>query len=645
MNVLSETNREIQRLIEELMWLQKEDGSWRFCFENGTLTDAYMIIILRTLQIDDETVIRQLHDRILAAQQADGSWRVFYDEEEGNLSATVEAYYALLYTGYSKKTDESMRKAMRFIMSKGGIQNITNILTQMFLAVTGQFPWPTSLMIPLEFLLLPTSFPINFFDFSAYVRVHLAPILLLVDRKFVITTDASPDLSDLTGNRSGNLDFFHSALLLPIYPSSYGQRQLSPDFQVLLEEIKTGIGKLIGVPQRLHEAATKWVEKYMLERIEPDGTLYSYASSTFLMIFALLALGYDKRHPVITRAVQGLTAMLCSSHGKVFLQNSPSAVWDTALLSHALQEAGTAAESMTIQNAASYLLSKQQRKFGDWSIHNRNPVPGGWGFSDSNTLNPDVDDTTAALRSIKRLSLNEPSYRDAWNRGLNWILSMQNNDGGWPAFEKDTDNELLTWLPIEGAKTSAIDPSAADLTGRTLEFLGNTAGLGLRHSFIRRGTDWLINHQEEDGSWYGRWGICYIYGTWAALTGMMSVGVEPDHRIVKKGVHWLLSIQNSDGGWGESCKSDQLTRYVPLGASTPSHTAWALDALIAVHSKPVPEVEIGIRRLITVLHEDDWTTTYPTGAGLAGTFYIHYHSYRYIWPLLALSHYKRKYGG
>ncbi|MDB5055012.1 MAG: Sporulenol synthase, partial [Bacilli bacterium] len=201
-----------------------------------------------------------------------------------------------------------------------------------------------------------------------------------------------------------------------------------------------------------------------------------------------------------------------------------------------------------------------------------------------------------------------------------------------------------TWLPIDGAKMAAIDPSTADLTGRTLEFLGNTAGLELRHSFIRRGTDWLIDHQEEDGSWYGRWGICYIYGTWAALTGMMSVGVEPDHRTMQKGVRWLLSIQNSDGGWGESCKSDKLMRYVPLGASTPSQTAWALDALIAVHPKPIPEVEIGIRRLITVLHEDDWITTYPTGGGLAGNFYIHYHSYRYIWPLLALSHYRRKYG-
>ncbi|NHN35285.1 squalene--hopene cyclase [Paenibacillus agricola] len=634
MDVLSETNREIQRLTEEIMRMQKKDGSWRFCFENGTLTDAYMIITLRTLQMDNETLIRQLHDRILTAQQADGSWRVFFDEEEGNLSATVEAYYALLYSGYSKKTDESMEKAKQFILSKGGIQNITNVLTKVFLAATGHYPWPSSTLIPIEFLLLPTSFPINFFDFSAFIRVHLAPLVLLVDRQFVITTDASPDLSDLAGNR-----------LEPVFFNNNGQHEHSRGLQHLLKEIKTSLGKLVGVPKRLHEAASKWAEQYMLERIEPDGTLYSYATCTFMMIFALLSSGYDKQHPVITSAVQGLVATLCHTDGKVLLQNSPSEVWDTALLSHALQESGTSAGSMAIQNAASYLLSKQHWKFGDWSVHNRNPVPGGWGFSDSNTINPDVDDTTAALRAIKRLTLIKPSYRDAWNRGLNWTLSMQNKDGGWPAFEKDTDHEILTWLPVDEAKTAAIDPSTTDLTGRTLEFLGSTAGLGLNHSFIRRGTNWLIDHQEADGSWYGRWGICYIYGTWAALTGMMSAGVEPHHQAVQKGIGWLLSIQNADGGWGESCKSDQLMRYMPLGASTPSQTAWALDALIAVHPKPIPEMEIGIRRLISTLHEDDWTTTYPTGAGLASTLYIHYHSYRYIWPLLTLSHYRKKYGG
>jgi sporulenol synthase len=191
--------------------------------------------------------------------------------------------------------------------------------------------------------------------------------------------------------------------------------------------------------------------------------------------------------------------------------------------------------------------------------------------SDSNTINPDVDDTTAALRAMKHVTGTSASYREAWNRGLNWILSMQNKDGGWPAFE-------------------------------------NAAGLGMRHSFIRRGVGWLIDHQEQDGSWYGRWGVCCIYGTWAAITGLASIGFPLDHSAVRDGTRWLLSIQNTDGGWGESCNSDRVMQYTPLGASTPSQTAWALDALIAVHARPVPEIKKGIQRLISLLHEENGKT-------------------------------------
>lgn len=618
-------------MTDKLSELQAPDGSWRFCFDSGVSTDAYLIIVLRTLQMEDEHLIRQLHDRLLATQHSDGSWRVYQDEEDGNLSATVECYYALLYSGYSRETDDPMLKAKRFILSKGGLRNINAVLTKIMLAATGQYPWPATLMIPLEFVLLPSSFPISIFDFSGYARVHFIPVLLLTDRQFAIKTNRSPDLSELMANHSGN----RVEHLNTDHPSR--------ELQTVLEQIKTGISRLTGVPRQLHQAAKKRAERYMLERIEPDGTYYGYATCSFLMIFALLSIGYDKCHPIITNAIQGLTSMLCRTGKEVFLQNSPSAVWDTALLSYALQEAGVPASHKVIRRSASYILSKQQNKSGDWSIRNPNTIPGGWGFSDSNTINPDVDDTTAALRAIKRLTGTGSSYQGAWNRGLNWVLSMQNHDGGWPAFEKNTDNQLLTWLPIDGAKAAAIDPSTADLTGRTLEYLGNASGLGIRHTFIRRGVDWLIDHQQKDGSWYGRWGICFIYGTWAALTGLGSVGLKLDHLAVREGIRWLLSIQNPDGGWGESCSSDRDMRYTPLGASTPPQTAWALDALIAVHPAPVPEINKGIQTLMSLLHEENWKTRYPTGAGLPGIFYSHYHSYRYIWPLLTLSHYRNKY--
>lgn len=621
---------EIRRMTAQLLELQQEDGTWRFCFDMGVSIDAYMIVLLRSLEWTDESLIRRLHDRIAAAQSEDGSWKLYADEAGGNLSVTVEAYYALLYSGYSRKTDDRLMRAKRFIVAGGGIRRMNGLLTKTMLAATGQYRWPVQLMIPLEFLLLPASFPVHFFDFSGYARVHLAPILLMADRRFAVTTGASPDLSDL------------------MIPESAADRRRTqpPDrwLETLLQTIQAGLAQMVGLPERVHQTATRRAEQYMLRRIEPDGTLYSYASSTFLMVYALLALGYDKRDPVILRAVQGLYAMLCRRDGQLLLQNSPPVVWDTALLGYALRKAGVAADHPALRKASAYLLSKQQSKLGDWSRDVTDPVPGGWGFSDSNTIHPDVDDTTAALRVMRGASGDGTAYADAADKGLNWILQMQNEDGGWPAFERGKNSELLARLPIDGAKWAAVDPSAADLTGRALHYLGDTEKLTVRHAFVRRAVDWLIDRQEDDGSWYGRWGICYIYGTWAALTGMTAVGVASDHPSVRRAAEWLLGIQNPDGGWGESCDSDKRMTYMPLGASTPSQTAWALDALIAVYPRAIPEIDRGVARLIGLLRAEDWATVYPTGAGLPGTFYIRYDSYKYIWPLLALSHYREKYG-
>jgi sporulenol synthase len=626
-NIMSTVDEEIGRLTTFLIERQQQDGSWHFCFENGIVIDAYVIILFRILDVQNEALIRQLHDRILNEQQQGGFWTLYPDEEEGNLSASVEAYYALLYSGYSKTTDEPIQRAKHYIQSKGGLEKVTSILTKAILAATGQRKWPLSISsIPLEVLLLPNYFPMNYFEFSGYSRIHLTPMLIMADQRFSITIPHAPDLSDL-------LD-----------PRNETNETTPPGYQQMQDDIRMGLDRLIGSPRSIHEVARTKAEQFMLQRIESDGTLYSYASSTILMIFALLAFDYDQQHPLITKAVQGLTAMQWRSNSTTTMQNSPSTVWDTALISYALQEARVTSDHQVMGRAASYLLSRQHYKKADWSIHNPDTVPGGWGFSESNTINPDVDDTTAALRAICSLSTTLETYQESWNRGLNWVLSMQNKDGGWPAFEKNTNKEMLTWLAIDGAKSAATDPSEADLTGRTLEYLGNFAGLDSRHQFIQRGTEWLIQHQENNGSWYGRWGVCYIYGTWAALTGLQAVGVPTSHDTLQKGAQWLLSIQNPDGGWGESCQSDRVLHYVPLGESTPSQTAWALDALIATQPQPTPEVNQGILRLIASMHEDDWKTSYPTGAGLPGNFYSHYHSYRYIWPLLTLSHYRRKYG-
>jgi sporulenol synthase len=616
----------IQFLTKKLITNQSEDGSWRFCFESGVMTDAYTIITLRSLKIEDEPLIRALHQRIRSKQEPNGAWKVYPDEQEGNLSATVEAVFALLYSGYCHPSDPHIQQAKQFIDTRGGVTQIESLLTKIILACCGQYPWSSFFPLPVELLLVPSASPVNFYDFSGYARVHLAPYMLLSDKRFVISNEWTPNLSDL----------------LRYEPSSKVHREPSKRSNSLWNELNQFVEKLISLPDHVHQLALHKAEHYMLDRIETDGTLYSYASATFLMIFALLSLGNDKHHPLVKRAVQGFKLLQCRTYGTIHIQNSTSTVWDTALISHALQQAGLTAEHPAVLSAGRYLLSRQHTRLGDWSRRIRNPVPGGWGFSDINTLNPDVDDTAAALRAIRRLDIHNMEYRNAFNRGLQWILSMQNDDGGWPSFEKNTDNPILTILPINGADAAANDPSIADLTGRTLEFLGRDAGLTYHHPFIRRAVSWLQEHQEADGSWFGRWGVCFIYGTWAALTGMLAVGENPKHPSIRRGVEWLLSVQNSDGGWGESCASDEKKRYIPLRQSTLSQTAWAVDALAAYYPKPNSAIENGIKYLLNSLGRID-QENYPTGSGLPGHFYIRYHSYPYIWPLLALSHFKSKY--
>ncbi|MEH7275301.1 squalene--hopene cyclase [Neobacillus vireti] len=619
---MMDTRKGIDWLVEMLRRNQSPDGSWSDPFETGLSTDAYMIILLRTLEINDEELIKGLAERILSKQEQNGAWKLFYDEHEGNLSATVECYYALLYSGYFEKTDKRMAAAKKFILSKGGIEEVS-MFTKVMLSLTGQLKWPRFSPLPIEIILLPLHFPFNFYSLSVYGRANLTPMMILADKKFSLITKRSPDLSDLMVSRNSDDNWVRSN-----------------EWRSLFSFIEDGVKNLMGLPDHLHKLAIDRTKKYMLDHIEKDGTFYSYYSSTFLMIFALLSLGYKKTDPVITAAINGIKSMKTEINGLPHMQYTTANVWNTSLIGYALQEAGVSLEDEMVRKANHYLLARQHDKFGDWVIHNPNSLPGGWGFSNINTIHPDVDDTTASMRSISRM----PSEgQDAWARGVNWLMSMQNDDGGWAAFEKNTDTKLIEFLPIEKGEFILTDPSCADITGRTLEFFGNYTNLPKDHEIIKKGIKWLMDHQEADGSWYGRWGICYIFGTWGAVTGLTAVGVPVTDTSLQKTIEWLKGIQNKDGGWGESCYSDSKGKYVPLKISTLTHTAWALDALISVSDKPTSEIRKGIAYLLRNLQKDDWTTAYPKGQGMAGAFYIHYHSYRYIFPLLALAHYQKKF--
>ncbi|WP_353625649.1 prenyltransferase/squalene oxidase repeat-containing protein [Bacillus sp. JCM 19041] len=303
---------------------------------------------------------------------------------------------------------------------------------------------------------------------------------------------------------------------------------------------------------------------------------------------------------------------------------------DTALAASAMQAAGIHSDDPSFQRATGFLIEQR---------HTQN---GGWGFSKSNSIHPDVDDTQAALRALTPFA-QEPHYRTAWRAGVSWLLERQNKDGGWAAFEKNSRSSLVRLLNLQNLADTALDPSAADLTGRTIEFLSRNVGMDYSHPTISMGVDWLVKHQQEDGSWKGRWGISYIYGTWASVTGMRAAGLPSSHPSIIRAMKWLESARLSDLGWGESCMSDIEDHFVPLTYSTVVHTAWALDTLVAVHEQPTSAMQQTLSCLLEWMQEESKRTNYPTGAGLPGQFYIHYHSYRYIWPLVAISHYAQKY--
>ncbi|WP_255314627.1 prenyltransferase/squalene oxidase repeat-containing protein [Bacillus sp. FJAT-26390] len=612
----------IDDITADLLRQQSRDGAWRMCFDSGTMTDSYLIILLRLLERPDEHLIRNLAARIASRQETNGAWKVYPDEAEGNLEATAEAYYALLCARFYHESDPRMVMAKQFILKQGGLSEAKNLLTQVIFAATGQAEWPRLLRIPLEAFFSDLGIGLDLFSLSGHARVHLVPTLIMANKSFARRTPSMPLLTDLFvgQSRAFTNDATWISALNGFIASLPLTSLLPPSSPTALER----------------------AEAFMFERIEPNGTLLTFSTATILMILSLLALDYSPQSHAVNQLLAGAISLICAD--RPHLQVASSEVWDTAMLSYALREAGMQPNHNALERAGHYLLDRQQVRLGDWARRLPNTPAGGWGFSNVNTLYPDVDDSVAALRSIRHYTSVTNGLHANWQRGLNWVLAMRNDDGGWPAFEREGTQLPASFFTFEGSADISTDPSTVDLTSRVLSFLGNELDMTIGHQWLDDSVQWVLSQQERDGSWYGRWGIAYIHGTGAAIQGMTAVGVPNDHPAIKKGIKWLLEIQNEDGGWGESCLSDKVKHYMPLHASTPSQTAWALDALTAAHAKPNAAIERGVEALLQSLERRDWTYFYPTGAALPGSVYVFYPSNNYIWPLLTLSTILKKYG-
>jgi squalene-hopene/tetraprenyl-beta-curcumene cyclase len=377
-------------------------------------------------------------------------------------------------------------------------------------------------------------------------------------------------------------------------------------------------------------------EKWMLARFEMSSGIGAIFPPMVYALMALRCLGYPDDDPQVVRAMTELQALGIEDADTLRVQPCTSPVWDTAIAMNALAEAGLDAAHPALSSSVDWILSKEVRHQGDWSVKRPGLEPGGWYFEYANEFYPDIDDTAMVLLALKKIRSDDPN--GAIRRGLNWILNMQCKDGGWGSFDVDNNRSFLCSVPFAD-HNAMIDPSTADITARVLEMLAKF-GYDDSYSQVRRAIDFLLLHQEPDGSWFGRWGVNYIYGTWQVLKGLTTIGVDVDHPSVKRGAEWLVAAQHADGGWGETCLTYHFPEQCTIGPSTASQTAWAIMGLLTSGYLDSPAVRRGIEFLLSTQRpdgtwdEDDWT-----GTGFPGVFYLKYHLYRHSFPLWALGMY------
>jgi squalene cyclase len=394
----------------------------------------------------------------------------------------------------------------------------------------------------------------------------------------------------------------------------------------------------------LRGLALKKAEQWIVARLEDSDGLGAIFPSMVNSVLAMRCLGYDEHHPLVANTIEKLRELEIEEDDAIRLQPCLSPVWDTALAMNALQESGLRRDHAALMKSARWLVSKEVRRPGDWQVRAPGVEVSGWAFQFQNDFYPDIDDTAAVLMALERVDIAEvPGLVDSISRGLNWMVSMQNSNGGWAAFDVDVERAALTHVPYAD-HNAMLDPACADITGRVLEALGRVPTLWAQpkvQEAIRRGVEYLKRSQKPDGSWYGRWGVNYIYGTWQAMKGLLAVGEDPRADYIRRAVAFIKRHQNDDGGWGESCASYNDARQKARGPSTASQTAWGLMGLMAAGEVESPEVERGIEYLLSTQGEDgNWEEDHWTGTGFPSVFYLKYHLYRLYFPLFALGSFR-----
>jgi squalene-hopene/tetraprenyl-beta-curcumene cyclase len=616
----------IARAQQNLLGQQRPDGHW--CGEllvDSTLCSDFVLFMHWLGEIDVS-----LQDRcarhILKRQLPDGGWNIYFGGPS-EINASVKGYFALKLAGYSPDLP-FMRKARENILRLGGIPRM-NTFSKLYLALLGQFPWKYLPTIPVEMILLPRWAPFHIYKMSSWSRAMLIPLAIINHFKPTRSLPGNKQLHELYP-----LGTEQSDLRLPRSERFWTWR----NFFLRLNDVLKILHPLRLRPMR--KRALEEAERWMLERIGQgsDGLAAVYPAMLNCLI-ALRVLGYSKDHPAYKKAAQDFAGLFVDDPEDFRIQPCLSPVWDTAITLIALAESGLPADDPSLRRAAKWLLDKEVRIRGDWALNNSHPEASGWAFEYNNVYYPDVDDTAMVLMALRLVRPEENwGLEGAFRRALDWELSFQCRDGGWAAFDKNVATPWLEDMPFAD-HNAILDPTCSDLTARTLELLGYIA-FNPKTRCVRDAIHYLIETQEADGSWYGRWGVNYIYGTWQVLRGLRAIGYDMTQDWILRGRDWLESCQNDDGGWGETCATYENPATKGIGRSTASQTAWAIMGICACGDFDRPSIQRGLRFLLSSQRPDgSWEEPEITGTGFPGVFYLKYDMYRQNFPLLALATY------
>jgi squalene-hopene/tetraprenyl-beta-curcumene cyclase len=626
----------IEKARDYLFAQQHKDGYWCGELEADTTLESDYIAIHTLLGTGNRSRMERAIPEIIQHQNADGGWPI-YAGGPSNISASVKAYFSLKLMGYKPDHPVLVRSRTK-ILELGGATEC-NTFTKIYLCFLGQYDWEAVPAVPPEIVLFPNWFWFNLYEISSWSRAILVPLAIAYAKKPFKKVPAEMGIDELfVGGRHGK----HLHL-------KWAAKKISwRNFFLVLNRVVHFCERFHIRPLRY--LALKKAERWMLERFEKSDGLGAIYPGILNSIVALRCLGYSTDDPQVIRALSefeklGIEEIGVPDHSEPTFRMQPSLspVWDTALAMFALGESGVPKDEPRMLKAADWILSKEVRTKGDWAVKVPNVVPGGWYFEFNNEFYPDVDDSAMVLLGLDKVENPRERYQhEVSQRAIDWIFAMQCKNGGWASFDKDNTRMVFQNIPFAD-HNAMLDPPTVDITGRVLEMLA-AYGVSGDDRRIQKAIKFILSEQDPDGSWFGRWGVNYIYGTMLVLRGLQAMGVDHHEPYVQQGAEWLRMVQNSDGGWGESCGAydDATTRGI--GPSTPSQTAWAIMGLLAAADTRSDSVQRGILYLLETQRPDGhWDEDQYTGTGFPRVFYLAYHLYRDYFPLIALSTYSREF--